>query len=209
MSKTKQLISGNVAGFQDGINEALTEKANKYLVELSSSLLRRYIGKAALDVAFKKERPISKFSRKINKTDQKIQKRNTSINKAKKLTKEEVDLDETRKGMPGIYMDTKMDDMNDAAAKYAGGDAEDIKKLYRLAQAGLFDVHQMPALRRALNKNITKQSPQEKAAFVDTFRSILDVVLGSLYQRTRQAAMAKEEIELVKGLEALAEEYLD
>lgn len=67
----------------------------------------------------------------------------------------------------------------------------DERKLVSLIRAGLFDTSKLPLLKRAMSKDTTKITPQERKVLLDLLDSLMDQVLQSrqVYTKVRQNVM--------------------
>lgn len=74
-------------------------------------------------------------------------------------------------------------------------EAED-KKLTTLIRAGLFDIHKLPLLKRALSKDNTKMSPAERNSLLDLLDTLIAHVTGdnAIYGKVKRNVMAEENV---------------
>lgn len=72
-------------------------------------------------------------------------------------------------------------------------EAED-KKLTSLIRAGLFDIHKLPLLKRALSKDNTKMSPAERNSLLDLLDTLIAHVTGDsvIYNKVRSNIMHED-----------------
>lgn len=74
--------------------------------------------------------------------------------------------------------------------------ADEDRKLTTLVRAGLYDPKKIPMLKRALDKDNTKVTPQERKALLDLLDNLLSQVVTnkSVYSRVRQNLQSKETV---------------
>ena len=72
-------------------------------------------------------------------------------------------------------------------------EAED-KKLTSLIRAGLFDVHKLPLLKRALSKDNTKMSAAERNSLLDLLDTLISHVTGdqAIFNKVRGNVMRED-----------------
>ena len=80
----------------------------------------------------------------------------------------------------------------------------DDKKLTNLIRAGLFDIQKLPLLRRALAKDNTKLSQQERGTLLDLLDTLISHVVGDgvVYNKVKRNVMHEaEELEVTEAYE--------
>jgi len=74
--------------------------------------------------------------------------------------------------------------------------ADEDRKLTNLVRAGLYDPKKIPMLKRALDKDNTKVTPQERKALLDLLDNLLSQVVTnkSVYSRVKQNLQSKDTV---------------